>query len=106
VGRCGACQATTTCEAPNGTSQASGAFALQCPNCDQEMTLERRELAQLRRSVEGVAFNAFADAIGTYLTSIGWSAAVVASPRIQQQPENAASLRYELVVQFTGAKRS
>lgn len=50
------------------------------------------------------AFADFADALGRYLASIGWSAVVVGRPRIQQQPL-ARAFNYEFVVDFTGGEK-
>lgn len=51
------------------------------------------------------AFDAFAEAVGRYGEALGWVVVVVGSTRIQQQPEDAGTLRFELVVKFTGRKR-
>jgi len=50
------------------------------------------------------AFGPLAFAVGDYLKSLGWTALVVGSPRIQQQPGD-REFNYEFVVRFTGGKK-
>jgi hypothetical protein len=49
------------------------------------------------------AFNRLADAFSGYLKTIGWSALVVGSPRIQKPPGE-REFNYEFVLRFTGGK--
>lgn len=60
--------------------------------------------APLSSARKRAAFNDMADAIGTYLKTVGWSALVVGNPRVQQQPGE-REFNYEFVVRFTGGKK-
>jgi len=66
--------------------------------------VRQRISAPLSTARKRAAFNDMADAIGRYLKTVGWSALLVASPRIQQQL-GARAFNYEFVVQFTGAQK-
>jgi hypothetical protein len=65
----------------------------------------RPERAQVRHAHRRVdPFGRLAFALGDYLESIGWSAVLVGSPRVQQQPGE-REFNYEFVVRFTGGKK-
>ena len=50
------------------------------------------------------AFRAMAEAVSSYLETVGWRAVVVGSPRIEQ-PHGSRALNYEFVLRFTGGKK-
>lgn len=109
-GTCVSCHATTTTVHPKATSRASGNFSMDCPNCDGDMTMERRPLEDLRRELALAASglsagDAFLDQVGVYLASIGWKALVAGPVQVQQQPHDEGSMRFELVVRFTGGRQ-
>jgi hypothetical protein len=66
----------------------------------------RTRTTTARRRPDGLAvpFDDLASALLVYLKSIGWTALVIGSPRIQHQPDE-APLNYEFVVRFTGGQK-
>lgn len=50
------------------------------------------------------AWESFGEAFAIYLSTIGWQALVVSSPRIQHRPGEDKNFNYEFVVRFTGKK--
>lgn len=57
-----------------------------------------------RKTQKERAWESLVEATAIYLSTVGWQALVIGSPRIQHHPGEDRNFNYEFVVRFTGKK--